>query len=128
MIAYSLGFFAIGGFGNAMVIPQIVPHGIAPEMLRAPPVTAATLLTVAATVYGATALAAATRLWRMKQSAPWVFLAWELATMVYCGLFALLVRLPPDSPPGLGAGLLVLVAMLLVAGWIYVRRVFSQER
>jgi uncharacterized membrane protein (DUF2068 family) len=121
----ALGWLALAGFGNALVIPKGFAS-VAPQILRAPVATVAWLLAAAAALYGVTAMVAAIGLWRMRAWGQRAYRAW---VVVVCGvmlLFLALVRVPADTPPLLAIAFVVTTVLILGGWWRYIRKAYAR--
>jgi uncharacterized membrane protein (DUF2068 family) len=119
----AFGWLALAGFGNALFLPQ--SFALMPQMLRAPPQTAAWILSTVAGVYGLVALLVAVGLWRMRSWALRAYLVWVAAACIFMVIFGAVIRIPGDTPPILWLTFAVFAALVFFGWWRYIRSAYA---
>ena len=128
VLATVLGWLGVGGLLNAIGWPLLRNSALFKSAPRDfvenfPPVLGSLELSLFALAYGVSALVAARAVWRMSASAATLYGVW-VAIVLASGLW-LMVRVPGASSSSMPA-LLLAGAVMLAAGWLFIRRLVHQ--
>lgn len=128
VLAIVLGWLGVGGLLNAVGWPLLRNSPLFKSAPRDfvenfPPVLGSLQLSLFALAYGVSALVAARAVWRMSASAATLYGVW-VAIVLASGLW-FVVRVPGASSSSMVA-LLVTAAVILAAGWLFIRRLVQQ--
>ena len=128
VLAIVLGWLGAGGLLNAVGWPLLRKSALLKSAPRDfvenfPPVLGSLQLSLFALAYGVSALVAARAVWRMSASAATLYGVW-VAIVLASGLW-LVVRVPGASSSSMPA-LLLAGAVMLAAGWLFIRRLVHQ--
>jgi hypothetical protein len=128
VLAIVLGWLGVGGLLNAVGWPLLRSSALFKSAPRDvvenfPPVLGSLQLSLFALAYGVSALVAARAVWRMSASAANLYGVW-VAIVLASGVW-LVVRVPGASSSSMPA-LLLAAAVMLAAGWLFIRRLVQQ--
>jgi hypothetical protein len=126
LLALALGWFAIAGFGNALVWRRL-PHGgdvpVSPRLSAAVDALQPPVLSALALICGITACIASIGVWRLR---PWkarAFLAWSTSVIVLVTWFVFaLPTVLLAGGRGVGTAFVLLLAAMLAVMYFYVAR------
>jgi hypothetical protein len=126
LLALALGWFAIAGFGNALVWRRL-QHGadapVSPRLFAAVDALQPPVLSALALICGVTACIASIGVWRLR---PWkarAFLAWSTSVIVLVMWFVFaLPTVLLAGGRGAGTAFVLLLAAMLAVMYFYVAR------